>query len=292
MNLNDDFNKQSYLKNPIFNRGRKEEFNSLLNLIHTTENQIKRKIDVLILPEVSVPFSALDWLCDYAQRNQIMLIFGVEHWVRNNVAFNLIATLIPFSIKGFEDSKDNFGALFPLFRIKNHYSPEEEAELKSYRYNIPKPEPSRYYHITWKDIQFSVFNCFELADIRHRALFRSEVDVLFACEYNSDTHYYSNIVESIVRDVHCYFIQSNNAKQGDSRITKPSKTIEMNQTQIKGGKNVAIIVDTINIEELRSFQIQDYISSYESRVFKPLPPGFDVKKAMKRRGKQLNDKSR
>lgn len=292
MDLNDEFNKQSYLQNPTFNKERKEEFNYLLNLIHTTQNQIGRKIDVLILPEVSVPFKALDWLCDYAQRHQIMMIFGVEHWVRNNVAFNLIATLIPFPIKGFEDSKDNFGGLLPLFRIKNHYAHEEDTELKSYRYNIPKPKPDRYYHITWKGIQFSVFNCFELADIRHRALFRSEVDVLFACEYNSDTHYYSNIVESIVRDIHCYFVQSNNAKQGDSRITKPSKSVEMNQTQIKGGKNVAIIVDTINIKELRDFQIQDYISSYESRSFKPLPPGFDVEKAMKRRGKSLNNKSK
>lgn len=292
MNLNDEFNKQSYLQNPIFNKERKEEFNYLLNLIHTTQNQIGRKIDVLILPEVSVPFKALDWLCDYAQRHQIMMIFGVEHWVRNNVAFNLLATLIPFPIKGFEDSKDNFGGLLPLFRIKNHYAHEEDTELKSYRYNIPKPDPNRYYHITWKGIQFAVFNCFELADIRHRALFRSEVDVLFACEYNSDIPYYSNIVESIVRDIHCYFVQSNNAKQGDSRITKPSKSVEMNQTQIKGGKNVAIIVDTINIQELRDFQIQDYISSYENRSFKPLPPGFDVEKAMKRRGKSLNNKSK
>jgi hypothetical protein len=289
---NGELNKESYLQNPIFNKKRKDEFNNLLNLIHTTENQIGRKIDVLILPEISVPFNALDWICDYAQRNDILMIFGVEHWVRNNVAFNLIATLIPFPIKGFEDSKDKFGALLPLFRVKNHYAPEEETELKSYRYNIPKPEPSKYYHITWKDVQFSVFNCFELADIRHRSLFRSEVDLLFACEYNSDTHYYSNIVESIVRDVHCYFVQSNNAKEGDSRITKPSRSVEMNQTQIKGGKNVSILVDTINIEELRNFQIQDYISSNESRAFKPLPPGFDVEKAMRRNGKSLNNKSK
>ena len=290
MKLNDYYIEQSYLQNPILDNKRREQFNSLLNLVRHTEHQIKRKIDILVLPELSVPYKALDWLCDYAQRNQLMMIFGVEHWVSKNRAYNLLATLIPFPLNENSNSEETFNGLLPLLRIKNHYAPDEELLLKSYRYTIPKPKPSEYFLIEWKGAKFSVFNCFELADIQHRALFRGEVDLLFACEYNADTHYYSNIVESVVRDLHCYFIQSNNAVNGDSRITRPTKSATMNQIQIKGGENISIIVDTIDIENIRNHQIQNNVGRDKGSFFKPTPPGYEVEKAMNRRGKNLNKK--
>lgn len=288
MKLNDSHIEKSYLQNPVFDTKRKQKFNSLLNLVQKTERESEtKKIDVLILPELSVPFNALDWVCDYAKKNQTIMIFGVEHWIRNNIAYNLLACLLPFQIKGVEKEGGVYNGLLPIFRIKNHYAPDEKLILESYRYTIPKPTPSEYFLIKWKGISFSIFNCFELADIQQRALFRSLVDVLFACEYNVDTNYYSNIVESIVRDVHCYFVQSNNSKNGDSRITRPTKSQTMNQVQIKGGENDSIIIDTIDIDALRKFQIQNY-NGPETSVFKPTPPGFDVKNAEKRYGNNFN----
>lgn len=288
-----DFNiEKSYLQKPVFNEQRKEELYNILNNALDVQKQIDLKIDVLVMPELCVPYKALDWLCDFAQQHQILLIFGVEYWVKNNVAYNFAATLIPFIISSLEDSKDNFGALMPILRLKNHYAPKEINLLKSYRYEIPESIPARYHLFKWHGINFSVFNCYELADIQHRAMFKTHVDVLFACEYNPDTHYYSNIVESVVRDLHCYFVQSNNSNCGDSRVTRPTSSVFMNQMQIKGGINNAIIIDKIDIKSLHENQIQEDSYLESNSHFKPKPPGHNYTVAMAKWGKQLNKKSK
>ena len=126
-------------------------------------------------------------------------------------------------------------------------------------------------------MQFTFFNCYELADIKHRALFKSKIDLFLACEFNKDTNYFSNIVESTSREIHCYFVQSNNAKYGDSRITKPSSTETKDLIKIKGGQNYTILIEEINIEKLRNFQLLDYNLQKDDNNFKPTPPDFNKK---------------
>jgi hypothetical protein len=278
--------KESYLKNPVFDKKRKEEINHLLNLIEK-ETWRHGKLDMIVLPEVSIPYKALTWLCQYALQHEIVMVFGLEHWIVNNVAFNFMVTLLPFKIKDDDENIDGYKALLPVFRIKNHYSHQEKAILESYRYKIPEPFPSEYHIFDWKGINFATFNCFELANIKHRALFRDEVDLIVACENNRDVNYFSNIVESSVRDLHCFVIQANNSAYGDTRITKPIMSAAMDQVKIKGGKNAVVLIDEIDIKGLRDFQIQEYLS--ENKEYKPTPPGFDKTKVMKRRGKNLNE---
>jgi hypothetical protein len=286
MKLDERNIKESYLKNPIFDKKRKEDINHLLNLIEK-ESWKYGKLDMIVLPEVSIPYKALSWLCQYALQHEVIMVFGLEHWIVNNVAFNFMVTLLPFHIKNTDENIDGYKAILPVFRIKNHYSHTEKTILESYRYEIPKLSPNEYHIFNWKGINFATFNCFELADIKHRAMFRDEVDLVVACENNKDTSYFSNIVESYVRDLHCYMIQANNSKFGDTRITKPVCNAEMNQVKIKGGINAVVLIDEIDIKSLRDFQIQEYIP--ENKDFKPTPPGFDKGKAMKRRGKNLNE---
>ena len=63
-----------------------------------------------------------------------------------------------------------------------------------------------------------------MASITDRALFQSYADAIIAVEWNHDVNYYSNIIESLSRDIHCYCIQVNSSDYGDSRITLPQKT--------------------------------------------------------------------
>ena len=79
-----------------------------------------------------------------------------------------------------------------------------------------------------------------------------------AIEWNRDVNYYSNILESLSRDIHCYCIQVNSSEYGDSRITQPSKTEEKDIIRTKGGKNSTILIDEIDIERLREFQFKEY----------------------------------
>ena len=105
---------------------------------------------------------------------------------------------------------------------------------------------------------------------------------MVACEYNKDINYFSNIVESSSRDIHCYFVQSNNAKYGDNRITQPSSTVDKDILKIKGGDNPTILVGKIDIKNLREFQLKGYELQKDIGTYKPTPPDFNKKLVMDR----------
>ena len=96
--------------------------------------------------------------------------------------------------------------------------------------------PYQYDLINWQNLYFTSFYCFELADTYHRSLFRSKVDLLIASEWNKDTPYFSNIVEALSRDLHCYIAQVNTSQFGDSRLTQPSETARKDILKLKGWK--------------------------------------------------------
>ena len=100
---------------------------------------------------------------------------------------------------------------------------------------------------------------------------------LIHAEWNRDVNYYSNIVESLSRDLHCYCIQVNTAQYGDSRITQPSKSERKDILKVKGGKNPAILVDAIDMKALREFQLKGNLlqeSPDRDAPYKPTPPDF------------------
>lgn len=239
-------------------------------------NQAERlKVDILLLPEVFVP---LNWLCAYAdeaRRKQRAMIFGLEHFSIQSTCYNLAITILPF-----EHCKRK--EVFIIPRLKNHYSPAERIMIEGNRKAIPQTSYSVYHLYQWRGMQFAVYNCFELTDIVHRSVFRSELDMLFAIEYNKDVNYFSNISESVGRDLHCYYVQANTSYYGDSRVVEPKKTVYQNPVRVKGGDNDVIIRYKLDIKALREFQSQTYILQKDHKTFKPTPPDFQHEKVVNR----------
>lgn len=269
MSLSKEIFEHAYLRRPKISPERRKLFNSILNQAE------KENVDMLFLPEVSVPVAWLKWIADHALKQQRAIVFGLEHWVVGKRAFNFIVTLLPFMYEGFKSLAVNI-------RLKNHYSPAEAAMLEGYGYIIPQvPQPS-YDLFQWRGVHFTAFNCFELSNIEHRARFRSKIDLLVASEFNKDVNYFSNIVESSARDIHCYVAQVNDSKYGDSRITQPSSTNLKDLIKVKGGKNPTILVDWINLNDLREFQLKEYSGQKDLGTFKPTPPDFDKAEVLKR----------
>ena len=243
----------------------------IIDILNQTE---KNKANVLVLPEVSVPFRWLPLLADESRRKHRLIIAGLEHIRINNVCYNLIATCLPFEYKGIKD-------VLVVLRVKNHYSPHEIKMITEKGKKYPVPDPATYNRFIWNDIYFSVYNCYELADIEHRSIFKSKVDLLFASEYNPDTNYFSNIVESVTRDLHCYFVQVNSSDFGDSRITVPKKSFEKDVLRLKGGINDVVLIGELDINELREFQTTRIIGQ-DTELFKNTPPNYDHSEAEKR----------
>jgi hypothetical protein len=245
---------------------------------------VKEKCDLVILPECSIPHRWLSTLTHWSKQHQIGLIFGLEYVYNSKtpdtisfdkksdkecIAFNMTAALLPFQIN------ELYKSCCVSLRIKNHYAPQEKEELKKFGYSLPDLKSSTYHLYNWRDTQFTIYNCFELADIQHRGIFRCELDYLIACSVNQDVPYFMDILDSVVRDLHCYVIYSNTSEYGCSRIIQPTKQDMKNIAQIGGGANSTLLVGELDIDALRKFHSHEYDG--KESPFKPLPPGFNHK---------------
>ena len=227
---------------------------------------VKEKSDVLVMPESYLPFEWLQTVARVCAKNQMALVSGVEHVKIGNCIFNLTAVILPYE-------EDNFRTAFMAFHLKKHYAPDEELKIRGYRL---MPKIGTHYELySWHDCWFPVYCCYELASIKDRAIFQSYADVIIAVEWNKDVNYYSNIMESLSRDLHCYCVQVNSSNYGDSRITQPSKTEMKDLIRTKGGKNNTVLVDAVDIAKLRNFQLKEYELQKIDDTYKSTPPQFN-----------------
>ena len=241
---------------------------------------IDEDVDLLVMPEAYLPIEWLSTLARTCAKNGMAVITGVEHVKvpafemkesckkKDTVIYNLTAVILPFVEKQFQ-SKNAVIA----YHLKNYYAPSEKMEINGYRLREMIGNDHELYR--WHGCYFSVFCCYELASISDRALFQSVVDFLVAIEWNKDVSYFSNIMESLSRDMHTYCVQVNTSEYGDSRITAPVKSEKKDVVRTKGGINSTILVGEIDIGALREFQIKEYPLQKLDDSFKPTPPGFD-----------------
>jgi len=237
-----------------------------------------QKIDLLVLPEVSVPHRWATFLTRWSKDHQIGLICGLEHRIdKNDWAWNELLAALPF--RGENGSKE----CAPIRRLKKHYSPDEDFQLTNNNLEpARRHSKSRYQLFQWRGASFAIYNCFELASVEDRGLFKGMVDFIICLEFNKDVNYFSNIVESAARDLHCFVVQVNSAQFGDSRIVSPSKTEKLNPLRLKGGDNQTFLTMRLPLQQLRSHQLKQYGLQKDSADFKPTPPDFDQLEIRKR----------
>lgn len=257
---------------PRVNLSRYVQIVKLLNQAIKKES----RVDLLILPEVSIPHQMIPLLQRFCRTRQLAIVTGIEHRNDsvNNTAYNEVAVIIPYQ------NDDDIDACRTTFRLKRYYSPEETRLIESHLIDIPDGAKSNdhredYHIFRWKGAAFSVINCYELTNIKERSEFRGKIDFLVAVEWNPDTTYFSNIAESTARDIHCFFIQVNTSDYGDSRIVAPQKTAKMNWVRVKGGNNTTLLTCPLPISKLREFQRLSDQGQKDSDEYKLTPADFD-----------------
>lgn len=264
-----------------------EMVNSFHNILDNVEKL--SECDLFVQPELSLPHAIIPEYLSFSAKKQKGIITGVEYITLHNIGFNFVLTCLPINIDGIRDA-------VPVFRLKNHYSPDEEQFIRDNHMVVPKLKDDseifkyRYDLFVWKGVYFSTYYCFELANVIHRTALFSKVDAIFAPLWNKDIFYYNNIAESTVRDLHCYFIQVNTSQYGESRVLRPTDHVRMDKARVKGGTTegnpVSVLVSDIDIYALRDFQSVDYSAqkerNSEKKSFKPTPPDFN-KEFLKKR---------
>lgn len=235
------------------------------------DEAINQKADMLVLPENFLPFEWIPSVARMCANNQLALITGIEHFVVpqqvcNGQVYNLTVVILPYEC-------DDYRFAYVSYHNKVAYAPIEISEIRGRRYTYK--EGNAYQLFGWHNVWFPVYCCFELASIQDRAIFQEYADMVVAVEWNKDVPYYSNIIESLSRDLHCYCVQVNSSDYGDSRIVAPKDSVSKDIIKTKGGQNSCILVDTIDIKSLRDFQMLEYSMQKKDGRFKPSPPGIN-----------------
>lgn len=252
----------------VLKEEKNRSFDRYRNLKNIVNDAIKHKADILVMPESYVPFEWLQLLSKVCAKTKMAIITGVEHICYDEKIYNLTATILPY-----EEESYCFSHI--IFHNKVHFSPEEKLVIRSYGYQAK--EGCTYELFNYNDLWFPVYCCFELASIKDRSIFQSYSDLLIAVEWNKDVNYYSNVIEALDRDLHCYCVQVNTSDYGDSRIVKPAKTEVKDIVRTKGGENSTVLIGKIDIKQLREFQIKGYELQSRDKQFKTTPPQFDTK---------------
>lgn len=238
--------------------------------------------DIFILPELSLPIYELREFCQYSAKNEIAYIAGMEYVKKGNEVYNYIVTCLPITLYGQKDA-------IPVIRLKNHYAPIEYKEFcwGNNKKIIPKNDLDWQILYHWKGHVFTSYYCFELADVKERTHFFSQLDAIYSSVFNRDTYYFNNIVESTARDMHCFFILSNVSHYGDSRLTQPTSNVVMNKMRVKGGNtedNKSVVLSScIDVKGLRDFQQLDTEQQYSDKRYKYTPSTFEKDKVGKRK---------
>ena len=254
-----------------------------LNLMQLILDRITavKNTDIFIMPELALPVYELREFCQYSAKYQKAFITGLEYVVKDKNVSNYIVTCLPIVLYGQNDA-------VPIIRLKNYYAPAEYKEIEDkmkYKIKESSKKWKMLYH--WKGHVFTNYYCYELTSIKDRSHFISFLDAIYCPVLNKDTRYFDNISESCSRDLHCYFIMSNTSKYGDSRVTQPTKSVEMNILKVKGGNtehnNVIVLSAEIEIKKLREFQKKSLKEQRECKDYKCTPPDFEKANIDKRR---------
>lgn len=238
-----------------------QRFNQLKDTLNDTIRFKKygKSVDLLVYPECHLNIDHLPALVNTVKKNGFTIVTGVEHiyspYTKNYYNFTL--TLIPFKI-------DEFTLVYPHLHLKVNYAPEEHKQ-----FNHHVQEGDRFTLFTWRGLKFAPYCCYELTSIKHRSLFAEDgIEALIAVVYNHDVNYFSNIIESVTRDLSTFVIQANDAQIGDSRICQPTKSLHKDVLKIKGGLNSTVLIEELNIEELRQHLSREILVQKDDKKWK------------------------
>ena len=231
------------------------KYKSVLNdILRETYKHCDEQVKILVLPELSLPIYWIGDVIRFAKRTQTAVVSGLQYLSDDNGrVYNYIVTVLPF-----ESGKRKYKNAFVYIREKNDYSPIEKVELaKNSQYCVDSPIAD-YPIFSWKGIDLSAIVCYELTDIMARALLKGKCDIITVPVLNRDTTYFSNIIDSTVRDLHAFIVQANTSIYGDSRVTGPYDRDSKDIFKIKGGDNDNIIVGTIDYLKFINYQANYY----------------------------------
>lgn len=233
------------------------------------------KIDYIVFPELSIPYGLLRYIAGKLSVQGISIIAGVTYkhfpvttpsigetgYVKNELVYLLYQRV------------NGFGMHLQIRQSKSQAALHEESELWKIGGRVMITDSVKYL-INDRGFLFSGLICNELLSIKYRHQLLGEVDALIIVEWNKDLETYDPIVSATANDLHCFVIQVNNRKYGDTRVRAPYKDAwRRDLARVRGGILDYFVVVQLEVNSLREFQ-----SNHRSpeKPFKPTPTGYKM----------------
>ena len=243
-----------------------EDKKILFDILHQSHNCFttkERGTMLLVFPELYFPIYWITDLIRFAKNDQIGIVTGLQYLRGNdNQVYNYLATILPF-----RSGNNKYKNAFLHIREKNDYSPIEIEELAKHGYTCNNSKIANYQIFHWNGIRLTPVVCFELTDVKLRALLKGRSDVIAASVLNRDTTYFSNIIDTTVRDLHAFLVQANTSHYGDSRVTGPYDRNHKDIFKIKGGDNDHVVIGSIEFKKLKDYQA-NYNNKFQENIRK------------------------
>ena len=243
-----------------------DRFNKIKILINKA---VENDVELLLMPEMYIPYEWINEIINMSKMHQMAIIFGLEPIIHENIVYNFIMGTMPF------EYENSYYETMVSCRLKNHYSPEESQYIQLKHLKEPE-EKNKYYLYSWNGIHIVPYYCYEIADIHNRSNFKSCCDIVTISEFNKDAIYFSNIAESLTRDLYCYCIKCNTSEFGGTGIICPASSEYKKIVDLKGGENDYLVIQQIDVGKIRRNALHsDSISHKKDKILKPNPPGIN-----------------
>lgn len=246
--------------------------------------RVKRNIDYVVFPELSIPQKLLKYVANKLSGKGISLIAGISYTkalgimklgdkiIKQPLVLNEMIYILHQKI-------DQFSLQYAIRQSKEFAAIHEEAHLWDMAGKTLISDGIKYL-INHKEFYFSSLICNEFLNIDYRQSLRGKIDALFVLEWNKDLNTYEPLVQSTSSDLHAFVIQDNNRKYGDTRVRAPYKEPHMRDiARIRGGELDYFILVSLDVSGLRKFQ-----DNHRSPggPFKPVPTGYEMDKRRKK----------
>lgn len=269
--------KKDILSNAL--KGKPDRSSKRLDKIATIVNEaIKAKVELLVMPEMYIPYEWVPGILDISRQHNMAMVFGIEPIIHEKCVGNYIGISLPSEA---DDEHKHKNTTF-IMRLKKSYSPEELREYRKYCLDVRNNEKSKYVLCVWDNLYFAPYYCYEIADIEDRSIFKSCCDMILVSEFNKDTSYFTAIAESLSRDLFCYCVKVNSSEFGGTCIIQPSTSEKKYLVNLKGGHGDYVVTHKLDVGKLRDHQILSYESEIKDSELKPKPPHFDTNRVRAR----------
>lgn len=213
---------------------------------------LPERVDIVLLPELSLPRSRIADLDRIAKELAVIMIVGLDYLVRPDTkeVINEALIVVPDNWRS-----KKFGRYSQQIRVgKTSAAPKEEEELAKRGLKfIPDPV---YFLLDGVDIgRFGVSICYDLMDLERATLYAGRVQHLFVIAYNQDTQSFFHISEALSRVMFCNVVICNTGFYGGSVAVCPyyqpwRRTIYKHE----GGRLATSQVIMLPIEDLAKAQ--------------------------------------